>query len=973
MSLATEQWDAFVTRGVRDAGALEQGLADIGLAGIDRPEAGERLPALADLAFELGMQSLLLGAEELGRLSLACERCMDLLVQGAVPVELGYPLLASSLRTLAQTFESLAHADRSGARLEPLPLRAARYEIETLFPVPGRPAPGTRAPDVPLTALTRRPGRAPAPAHPDQPGPGTDESAGPPPAPVTATGVAATAAAAAPSAALGAAPSAASSTAPGAPSGASRAWIPNIDDDMVELFFDEVDQRIEDLAMKLLDLEQKPGDPEIVRDVFRDLHTIKGSSAMVGLEPMHQIAHAAEDLVGHLRDGQRHADGAVIEALLAALDALRDIVPLARQRKLLDADLGPILDRLREPHAQPAPASGEDVEGADEGTAAGAPASRPDSGSGSASRAADARPTIRVDFDKLDRLMNLVGELVLGRDGLRGAIQSLASISGELGPGLRGAARGTGDRGADDRGALARLRNELSRIDRVLGDISLDLEGATDRMDAASAALREQVMKLRMVPVRGVLRKHHRTVRDLAASLGKRVRLELSGEDTELDKVLVESLDEPLMHLVRNAVDHGIERPEERVRLGKPAEGVIRIGASHQGNQVLIRVEDDGRGLDPARLRERARERGLASSAEVDALDDRQALALIFRPGFSTAATVSAISGRGVGMDVVRQTIVTELKGAIDIEAEPGRGTAFLLRLPLTLAIIQVLLARAGGEVLAIPLDSVVRTVACTPEHVRHVQNREVLSVQGRPVPLVRLEQVLGLEPDLYADPEQRAVVLTDVRGERFGLVCDHLLGKKEIVIKSLGPLLARVPCAAGATLLGDRCALILDVPAVVDLAARGAPLRPAPARPDQRGTHARPAATATDRAEPLHILLAEDSDAVRAMLRQMLVDAGFRVTAVRDGVEALEAAGRERYDLVSTDVTMPRMDGYELTRALRARPEYEDTPILMITSRGERIDRVRGFDAGVDEYITKPHERALLLDAIRKILAGRT
>jgi two-component system chemotaxis sensor kinase CheA len=956
MSLATEQWDAFVTRGVHAAAALEHGLDDIGLAAMGSREAGERLLVLADQAFELGMQSMLLGADDLGRLSLTCERCMDLLAQGAVAVELGYPLLASSLHTLVQAFESLARADRSGARAEPLPLRAARYELETLFPIPGRPAPGVRAPDVPVTALTRRPARAPAPS-PDAPGrdatfaPAVDPASGPEgaraPAAVAGTG-------------LGHSSESdrASARAP------SRPWIPHVDDDMVELFFDEFDQRIEDLAMKLLDLEQKPGDAESVRDVFRDLHTIKGSSAMVGLEPMHHIAHAAEDLVGHLRDGQRHVDGAVIDALLAALDALRDIAPAARQRQILDIDLGPVLDRLREPHAQPQGDGEASDAGDDAGATAGTSMPRAGTaGSGSAPRSGDMRPTIRVDFDKLDRLMNLVGELVLGRDGLRGAIQSLGAVSGELAGGQRGVARGGGDRGA-----LARLRGELSRIDRVLGDIALDLEGATDRMDAAAAALREQVMKLRMVPVRGVLRKHHRTVRDLATALGKRVRLELSGEDTELDKVLVESLDEPLMHLVRNAVDHGIELPDERVRVGKPAEGVIRIGASHQGNQVLIRVEDDGRGLDPARLRARARERKLLGDpelAEIDALDDRQALALIFRPGFSTAATVSAISGRGVGMDVVRQTIVTELKGAIDIEAEPGRGTAFLLRLPLTLAIIQVLLARAGGEVLAIPLDSVVRTVACAPEHIRRVQNREVLSVQGRPVPLVRLEQVLGLEPDLYADPEQRAVVLTDVRGERFGLVCDHLLGKKEIVIKSLGPLLAGVPCVAGATLLGDRCALILDVPAVVDRAARGAPARPA-----VRSATAPPAAGPAG--VSLHILLAEDSDAVRATLRQMLLDAGYRVTAVRDGVEALEAAARERFDLVSTDVNMPRMDGYELTRALRTRPEYEDTPILMITSRGERIDRVRGFDAGVDEYITKPHERALLIDAVRKLLPGR-
>ncbi len=941
MSLATEQWDAFVARGLRDTAALESGFTDIGLAAMGTPAANARMTELAEVAFTLGMQGLLLGADDLGRLALTCERCMDLLAQGAVLIEIGVPLLASSLRTLAQAFETLARADRSGARVEPLPLRAARYELETLFPIPGRPANGMRAaaPDVPLSALTRRPNRSPDPASASTPVLSLVPDRAAEPAPRS--------------------PGSPTPPAPAAP--AQHAWLPQVEEDMLELFFDEVDQRVEDLAMKLLDLEQKPDEAELVRDVFRDLHTIKGSAAMVGLEPMHRLAHGAEDLVGHLRDGQRRVDGAVIDALLAALDCLRDIAAMARQRQVLDTDFALILDRLREPHA--AAAAEVDAAG-DEPAGAGAGRGQAPGAAGAAPRAVDrpgdARPTIRVDFDKLDRLMNLVGELVLGRDGLRGALQSLGAVSGELSAGYRTAARS-----ADTPGTLSRLRGELSRIDRVLGDISLDLEGATDRLDAASAALREQVMKLRMVPVRGVLRKHHRTVRDLATALGKRARLELSGEDTELDKVLVESLDEPLMHLVRNAVDHGIEPPDERIRLGKPAEGVIHIGAAHRGNQVLIRVQDDGRGLDPARLRRRARERDLLPQAELDALDDRQVLGLIFRPGFSTAIKVSAVSGRGVGMDVVRQTIVTELKGAIDIESEPGRGTAFLLRLPLTLAIIQVVLARAGGEIFAIPLDSVVRTVPCTPERIGHVQNREVLSVQGRPVPLVRLDQVLGLESDLYADPEQRAVVLTDVRGERFGLVCDHLLGKKEIVIKSLGPLLANVPCAAGATLLGERCVLILDVPAVVERAAHGKAPRPHPA---PRSTHA-----ADEAGEAPHILLAEDSDAVRATLRQMLLDAGYRVTAARDGAEALEAAQRERFDLVSTDVMMPRMDGYELTRALRARPEYEDTPILMITSRGERIDRVRGFDAGVNEYITKPHDRTLLIDAVRKLLAGRT
>ncbi|WP_428263629.1 hybrid sensor histidine kinase/response regulator [Haliangium sp.] len=964
MSVAGALWDSFVERGREVAGGLERGFDEIGIAGVDAPAARDRLLTLAGAAFELGIQALLLGAEDLGRLALACERGFDLLVEGRLAAHAGYPVLASCLHTLARAFVDLSRHDRSGARTAGLPLAAARYELETLFPVPGgeSAAAPALAPDVPVSALVRRP----APAV---------ESAA--------------AAASPPSLSSGPLPnraavprgSGAVSDPVSDPGGDGRVWVPHVDDDMVELYFDEVDERLEELAMRLLELEQQPEDAELVRGVFRDLHTIKGSSAMVGLDPMHGLAHAAEDLVGHLREGRRRVDGAVIDALLAALDGLRDIAALARGRQLLDADLSAILARLREPHA---PATGAGGLGPGGPSAAGGDAAdgdetgpdgetKQDSGSKiggrtgavglGAGRAEATRPTIRVDFDKLDRLMNLVGELVLGRDGLRGAVQSLGAVAGELERGPRQAARA----GGAER-ALAALSGELSRIDRVLGDITLDMESATDRLDAVSAALRDQVMKLRMVPVRGVFRKHHRTVRDLAAALGKEVRLVLEGEDTELDKVLVEALDEPLMHLVRNAVDHGVEPAAERRSAGKPGEGEIRLAAAYEGNQVVIRIGDDGRGLDPRALRARARERGLVDAAAAAALDDREALELIFRPGFSTAKAVSEVSGRGVGMDVVRQTVVHELKGSIDIDAVPGRGTTFTLRLPLTLAIIQVVLARAGGEVFAIPLDGVVRTLACRLGDIAQVQDQELVVSEGRHVPLLRLDRVLGLEGDLYLDSDELAVVLVDVGSERYGLVCDHLLGKKEIVIKSLGPLLTGVPCAAGATLLGERCVLILDVPGLVERARRGdAVQRPGAARAGGRMSGSEPGAEA-----PAHILLAEDSDTVRESLRRLLVKAGWRVTTARDGVEALAAAERERFDLVSTDVMMPRMDGYELTRALRARPDYHDTPIVMITSRGERIDQVRGFDAGVDEYITKPHDRALLVGAVRALLAGR-
>ncbi len=377
-------------------------------------------------------------------------------------------------------------------------------------------------------------------------------------------------------------------------------------------------------------------------------------------------------------------------------------------------------------------------------------------------------------------------------------------------------------------------------------------------------------------------------------------------------------------------------------------------------------MSDDGRGISPDVVRRRARERGLCPADELDAMDDREALDLIFRPGFSTAEVVSDVSGRGVGMDVVKQTIVHRLKGSIDIRSVPGQGSTFTLVLPLTLAITQVLLARAGGEVFAVPLDTVVRTLTCQPDEVRLVQDREVLTVRDRQVPLIRLDDVLELSGGELGGGEL-CIILTEQSGDLFGLVCEGLLGKKEIVIKSLGDILRAVPCAAGATLLGDRCALILDVGAVI---ARALSQRRAsgPSRARRAADQALPGA---GEGAP-HVLLVEDSDVVRESLRRLLAEAGYRVTVARDGVEGLAQAEAQRFDLISTDVMMPRMDGYELTRALRAMPEYRDAPIVMVTSRGERIDRVRGFDAGVDEYITKPHDRHLLLKAVARLLGER-
>ncbi len=872
-----ELWHVFVTTGGADASALAAALGD--------PRSAEKVPAeqlggLGQIAFRLGLSSLLIGAEELGRLALAIERSFGRdKLEGAA-----WDSISAAIVTLHDAFDQLAHADKSGARVENLPLAE---RIET------------------LSALTSGGGVVVAPRT------FTPASAS---APIAVVG-----------------------------GGPSFTWVPTVDDDMIELFFDEATERVEALAGKLVEIERRPDDSELLRDVFRDMHTVKGSSAMVGLAPVNQLAHAAEDLVGQIRDSGRAADGPVVDALLAALDALRDMLAQARARIAVTVDPAPVVARLRNPGA-PMTATPRVA------VTAVPTAATPHAG-------ADARATIRVDFDKLDRLMNLVGELVLGRDDLRGAVASLGSITAEL-----AADRGVARKVAQARTATAgsergldTLSEELSRVERVLSDVTNELDHGTDRLDAISDELREQVMRLRMVPVTGIFRKHVRTVRDLAASLGKRARLELIGEDTELDKLLVEAVDEPLMHLIRNAVDHGLELPDVRTAAGKSAEGVVRLAASHRGNQVEIRVSDDGKGLDPDKLRAKAVEKGLITRDEAEAMDDRTARGIIFRAGFSTAATVSEVSGRGVGMDVVRQTIVTRLKGSIEVESTPGQGSAFVLKLPLTLAIIQVIVARAGGETFAIPLDVVQRVLTITPDQIELIGDREVCVVRGKHVPMIRLEHVLELNDG--RDGTELQLVLIENAGGTYALVCDQLLGKREIVIKSLGRLLTRVPCVAGATLLADRVALILDVPQLVARALE----QPTNARRGPR--------TQKSVAMGSHILLVEDGDIVREALRRLLVDAGYMVTTAFDGANGLELAKTRRFDLISTDVVMPNMDGYELTRALRAMPEYAETPIVMVTSMGERIDRVRGFDAGVDDYITKPHDRTQLLKVVRKLL----
>jgi len=974
MSLdAAALWAVFLEDGAREAARMRVLAAEVTRPPLSR----DGLAELATAAFSVAASALMVGVEEIARVATTLETAAEVLAEGTpVDPHLGGALAGAAV-ALDEAFATLARPDASGARVASAPLDSATNRLAELLPA----SPERSRPLVSLASV-----------HP----PGPSDTG----APASASAFAPTSTDAASHGSGGAAPD------------EDTSWVPQVDDDMIDPFIEEANERIEGLSQKLLRLEAAPEDAELVREIFRDLHTVKGSSGFVGLRKMNRLSHAAEDLVGLLRDGQRKVDRGVIDALLGTLDGLRDILGRAIARAPIDTDLRAILRRLKDPAAPPSAldeaadgdadaraagaADGDgDADGPDAGTANPARARAAHAGSSSsagasavAARAVTQKQTLRVDFEKLDLLMNLVGELVLGKTGLHAAIQGLTSLgreleserrlarklgalAGQLGSGASSGASAsavTGTREHPARQVIRSLGEELGRVERVFAEVAQDLSGSGRQIDYVTGELRVQVMKLRMLPIARIFTKYRRTVRELGQTLGKQVRLELFGEDTELDKILVEQLDDPLMHLVRNAVDHGIETPEQRERAGKPREGVLALHAYHRGNQMVIEIRDDGAGISPDKLRAKAIEKGLITAEQAAALDDRAALDIIFRPGFSTAARISEVSGRGVGMDVVREAI-SRLKGSIEVTSRPGQGSTFTLRLPLTLAIIQVLMARVAGESFALPLDIVVRTVMVNPTDVQRVLGQRVIAVEGRQVALLDLAGALELYVTAAQVGDLIPVVLVEVGGETYGLECERLEDRREIVIKPLGDLLQNVECAAGATLLGERCAIILDVPAVVARAVRHGRRAIAPAPPAHTpaaGSHAVAAGGKRHR-----ILLAEDSDTIREALRRLLEADGFAVTEAPDGAEALALAERERFDLVSTDVMMPNLDGYELTRRLRALPAYRDIPIVMVTSRAEKIDRVRGFDAGVDDYITKPHDREELLRAVHKHLRG--
>jgi two-component system, chemotaxis family, sensor kinase CheA len=623
--------------------------------------------------------------------------------------------------------------------------------------------------------------------------------------------------------------------------------------------------------------------------------------------------------------------------------------------------------------------------------------------------------TIRVATAKLDSLMAQVGELLAARVGAEHRLSELRELAGSVeqwetmwrklrpqfswlsvdddheaahsgngngsathgsnpstgwtAPRPGGAARSQTHGGSSkERGAVLAFLDQGERrlhdMRQQLGDLYRSLEADGRRLAQATGSLHEDVRRTRMLPVSTVFDAFPRMVRDLAREHGKQVDLVVTGGDTEVDRSVLEQIRAPLTHLLRNAIDHGLETPDQRIESGKPAEGTIRLTASQIGSTILIEVADDGVGIDPGALRARAVEAGIVNAERAAALSDREAVWLIFRSGFSTRQEVTELSGRGVGMDVVRVT-VERLQGMVDVESRAGQGVTFSLTLPLTVATTRCLLVRAAGQTLGLPTTNVIRMVGLGPDDIRRAGGQDVVVVDEGTVPLVHLTDVVQLEPDSQpigtAENQKRSAIILGTSDRRVAFVVDSLLGDQEVVVKGLPAPLYRVRHIAGSAILGTgEVVLILGAADLVRSASRGS-IGEMVARLDDAERSDRPRAS---------IVVADDSFTTRTLEKNILEAAGYVVHAASDGLEAWVLLQREGGDLLISDVQMPGMDGIELTAKVRQDQKLKDLPVILVTSLDSVEDRQRGIDAGADAYVVKSaFEQVQLLETIQRLI----
>ncbi len=782
--------------------------------------------------------------------------------------------------------------------------------------------------------------------------------------------------------------------------------------EIMEDFLIEAFEMNEQLDQDLVELEHNPEDLDLLNRIFRVAHTIKGSSSFLNLNILTHLTHNMEDVLNRARKGEIKITPDIMDVVLRSIDLMKTLLVTIRDTgsdtnngkeneieeavKQLQAITSQNLEGAKEapkeetkkevkeenteenqenkakaptakdfasdnpladePDLDYANMSAEEVEAeikrllnkrqeADKERRAQkkqeakpkqevAPKAETPKTETKAKTKADTEEnkapsigveqTVRVDVRRLDHLMNLIGELVLGKNRL---IRIYSDV--------------------EERYDGEKFLEELNQVVSSISAVTTDLQLA--------------VMKTRMQPVGKVFNKFPRMVRDLSRELGKSIELIIEGEETELDKSIVEEIGDPLIHIIRNSCDHGIEPLEERRRLNKPETGKVQLSAYNEGNHIVIKISDDGKGLDPVMLKEKAVEKGVISERDAEGMSDREAFNLIFKPGFSTAKVVSNVSGRGVGMDVVK-TNIEKLNGIIEIDSEVGVGTTQKLKIPLTLAIIQALLVGVQEEYYAIPLSSVLETVRISQDEIYTVDGKSVLRLRDEVLSLVRLSDIFKVDAILESNSDVYVVII-GLADQKIGVIVDYLIGQEEVVIKSLGYYLKNTRGIAGATVRGDgKITLIVDVGAMMDM-AKSIKVNITTLMNESENTKSK------NSPSDYVVLAIDDSSTDRAIIRKCLKPLGITLLEASNGLEGLEMLknGDKTPDAILVDIEMPKMDGYTFASEVRKYNKFKNLPLIAVTSRVTKTDRMRGVESGMTEYITKPYSGEYLTTVVKR------
>ncbi|MFP6232831.1 chemotaxis histidine kinase/response regulator CheAY2 [Helicobacter pylori] len=792
--------------------------------------------------------------------------------------------------------------------------------------------------------------------------------------------------------------------------------------EIMEDFLIEAFEMNEQLDQDLVELEHNPEDLDLLNRIFRVAHTIKGSSSFLNLNILTHLTHNMEDVLNRARKGEIKITPDIMDVVLRSIDLMKTLLVTIRDTgsdtnngkeneieeavKQLQAITSQNLEGAKETSGTKEAPQKENKEEAKEenkenkakaptaeNTSSDNPlADEPDLDYANmsaeeveaeierllnkrqeadkerrAQKKQEAKPkqevaptkeppktetpkapktetkakakadteenkapsigveqTVRVDVRRLDHLMNLIGELVLGKNRL---IRIYSDV--------------------EERYDGEKFLEELNQVVSSISAVTTDLQLA--------------VMKTRMQPVGKVFNKFPRMVRDLSRELGKSIELIIEGEETELDKSIVEEIGDPLIHIIRNSCDHGIEPLEERRRLNKPETGKVQLSAYNEGNHIVIKISDDGKGLDPVMLKEKAIEKGVISERDAEGMSDREAFNLIFKPGFSTAKVVSNVSGRGVGMDVVK-TNIEKLNGIIEIDSEVGVGTTQKLKIPLTLAIIQALLVGVQEEYYAIPLSSVLETVRISQDEIYTVDGKSVLRLRDEVLSLVRLSDIFKVDAILESNSDVYVVII-GLADQKIGVIVDYLIGQEEVVIKSLGYYLKNTRGIAGATVRGDgKITLIVDVGAMMDM-AKSIKVNITTLMNESENTKSK------NSPSDYVVLAIDDSSTDRAIIRKCLKPLGITLLEATNGLEGLEMLknGDKTPDAILVDIEMPKMDGYTFASEVRKYNKFKNLPLIAVTSRVTKTDRMRGVESGMTEYITKPYSGEYLTTVVKR------